>query len=628
MKTINKIILMIGVILKLGLWNVSYMVYYRVSMRLGWRKRRFKTHIAPTGDFFLNSELFHSNEEVAMYKESILSRGDEIYSGIFNFYNQHKFEMDIVPNWIFDPFSNKVLKNNQKHWTRIGEFDLNTGDIKNIWELSRFDWTTDLARAYCVSQDEKYLDRLNLLVNDWSKSNPPNIGVNWRCGQEASIRLMKLFNTSVVLDSIFEMSPVLVEFIYIHLERINNNINYALAQDNNHGTSEAASLYIGAVWLLNQEKNSIYLKDKQAKLAHYRKKGRKHLIDRIEKLILKGGTFAQKSTNYHRVVIDTFSFVLYGIYIFKEPGLNSLLLSKLDKLGRWLLQMLSNMKGEVPNIGANDGAMFESLHNCSYRDFRPSLQLFYALLKDENIWNDSSVNEPLFWRKIKVKKLKPLELTLSNHALDKEFVQLIYKDLIIRVKATQNNFRPANDVLHIDVWYKGNNILMDTGSYSYNSELSSYFRSIKAHNTIQFGNNEPMPRISRFLNGAWVKVEGGNKINDLPNSLSWKGVYHDYYGNAHQRELILCKQEMSLKIKDSFTSENQGQEIKLHFHLLDNWKNLISIDCRNAEGDRIRPIESVDFHSLFYKNKEKHPLLTFISNEKNGTFVTTINFRI
>ncbi len=42
-------------------------------------------------------------------------------------------------------------------------------------------------------------------------------------------------------------SPGLKDFIYQHLERISANICYAIAQDNNHGTSEAAALFIGGL---------------------------------------------------------------------------------------------------------------------------------------------------------------------------------------------------------------------------------------------------------------------------------------------------------------------------------------------------------------------------------------------
>src|SRR5699024_1125430 len=138
----------------------------------------------------------------------------------------------------------------------------------------------------------------------------------------------------------------------------------------------------------------------------------------------------------------------------------------------------SNERGEVPNIGANDGAMFETLHSLNYRDYRPALQLFYGLLNNVRLWDDSKLDEPLFWRNLTFDNR--LNHSLINSVRDNEFIQLIDGNLIVRIKATQNNFRPANDVLNIDVWYRGENLIMDTGSYSYNAKESNFFKSIEA----------------------------------------------------------------------------------------------------------------------------------------------------
>ena len=45
----------------------------------------------------------------------------------------------------------------------------------------------------------------------------------------------------------------------------------------------------------------------------------------------------------------------------------------------------------------------------------------------------------------------------------------------------------------MDVWYKGENILMDGGSYKYNTDASdiNYFMR-QSHNTIMLGNNNQM----------------------------------------------------------------------------------------------------------------------------------------
>src|SRR5690606_16628052 len=100
------------------------------------------------------------------------------------------------------------------------------------------------ARAYRVFGDEKYLDALNNRLMDWSENNPLNQGPNWKCGQETSVRVMKLFTAAAIMQQADSVSESLEELVRHHLLRIQPNIRYAIAQDNNHGTSEAAGLYI------------------------------------------------------------------------------------------------------------------------------------------------------------------------------------------------------------------------------------------------------------------------------------------------------------------------------------------------------------------------------------------------
>ncbi len=94
----------------------------------------------------------------------------------------------------------------------------------------------------------------------------------------------------------------LTDLIYFHLERINNNILYAIAQDNNHGTSEAAGLFIGGIFL------SKFNFKKYPKTGKYAKNGRYWLEKRVSKLIEADGSFSQHSVTYHRVMLDTLCF--------------------------------------------------------------------------------------------------------------------------------------------------------------------------------------------------------------------------------------------------------------------------------------------------------------------------------
>ncbi|MBW2333035.1 MAG: heparinase II/III-family protein, partial [Deltaproteobacteria bacterium] len=95
------------------------------------------------------------------------------------------------------------------------------------------------------------------------------------------------------------------------------------------------------------------------------------------------------------------------------------------------------------------------------------------------------------------------------------------------------------DALHFDLWHKGRNVLRDGGSYSYNCSepWRSYFPGTQSHNTIEFDGRDQMPRIGRFLFGAWTKGETNEPLSQCDGSLSWSGAYTDYAGCRHQRTI-------------------------------------------------------------------------------------------
>jgi hypothetical protein len=59
----------------------------------------------------------------------------------------------------------------------------------------------------------------------------------------------------------------------------------------------------------------------------------------------------------------------------------------------------------------------------------------------------------------------------------------------------------SNDQLHLDVWYKGRNILMDGGSYKYNTDEQTvrYFAGTESHNTVMVGDYDMMQKGTRFM---------------------------------------------------------------------------------------------------------------------------------
>ena len=90
------------------------------------------------------------------------------------------------PDWFYDPVTGRHAPD-QRLAFRINHRDeAETGNIKQIWELSRHHHLTVLATAWWLSQDERYADAAADQLRSWWAANPFLSGVHWTSGIEAS----------------------------------------------------------------------------------------------------------------------------------------------------------------------------------------------------------------------------------------------------------------------------------------------------------------------------------------------------------------------------------------------------------------------------------------------------------
>ncbi|MEN1395660.1 heparinase, partial [Pseudomonas aeruginosa] len=94
---------------------------------------------------------------------------------------------------------------------------------------------------------------------------------------------MHLALAAILLQQVTAPPAALLDLLRIHLRRIVPTIRYAIAQDNNHGTSEAAALFIGGSWLrAHGEPDAVT----------WMRLGRKWLENRAKHLIGEDGSFS------------------------------------------------------------------------------------------------------------------------------------------------------------------------------------------------------------------------------------------------------------------------------------------------------------------------------------------------
>jgi hypothetical protein len=447
---------------------------------------------------------------------------------------------DAPPDWLANPLTGQPISSPERPWWQIPDFDPAVGDIKLIWELSRMDWV--LALAQRVRQGESgAVDRLNTWMTDWCSHNPPYQGPNWKCGQEASIRVMYIACAALLLGQVNDASPGLRELISLHLQRIAPTVQYAMAQDNNHGTSEAAALFMGGSWLT-------LLGDAQG--ARWAATGRRLLENRVNRLIGAQGTFSQYSLNYHRLMMDTLSMAECWRRHLDLPVFSQSLRDRALAAAKWLHALIDPDTGDGPNVGANDGARLLQLTNSSYRDYRPCVQLAMVLFGGQRAYNTQGTwDHAAQWLGVVLPDAvtpKPGNL----QADDGGFAVMRQGKAMALLRYPRFRFRPSQaDALHLDLWLDGKPLLRDAGSYSYNSEpqWQTYFGGVTGHNTVQFDDREQMPRLSRFLLGDWLRIEKFEPLVTNNDSIRVGAGYCDGQGARHHRQVQLQDGQLSVR---------------------------------------------------------------------------------
>lgn len=531
---------LLATILRLGLTNVATVALYRMAVKSGIVKKR-----TPKGTGY-RDPLFHLTGGPLEKTKDFISdseafdNAEDLLKGELSYFSGGKFNVGNPPDWFLNPMNRKRLSCRRNHWSRIDDFDPEIGDIKTVWEASRFDWALVLARTYCLSGDLKYLKILNNWTADWTEKNPVNIGPNWKCGQEAGIRMMQVLLAALLLGQDEKPADGLIRFVAEHCGRIRITIRYAMAQDNNHGTSEAAALFIGGSWLGKAAGD----RDLARKARNWEQCGRNWLENRIRRLVGTDGSFSQYSLNYHRVLVDTLNLVEFwrrrsGLKRFSE-----LFYIRSRSAVEWLYHMVDPVSGDAPNMGANDGSRLFLLSSTGYRDYRPTVQLGAVLFLGGAAYGNGPWNEQLFWLDLKRDSGGKPDLARKSRVFHDGGYTVLYSNTddnnkswaVLRFPVFR--FRPGHaDVGHLDLWNGGVNLLRDSGTYSYNDKepWQTYFPGTASHNTVQFDGRDQMPRLGRFLFGRWLQTDRVGKLIDENGTLSWTGSYRDYKGCGHKR---------------------------------------------------------------------------------------------
>ena len=463
--------------------------------------------------------------------------------------------------WTRDPLSNHVWPLDYHRDIKLIRND--GSDVRVLWELNRLGHFITLARAYSLSNDERYSTGFFAQLRSWAEQNPYGRGPNWTCAMEVALRAINV----VAAFETFRHSPQLnsdflsffLQLLQQHGNYIRRNLEFSYIATSNHYLSDV----VGLLWI------GLMLPELRG-AREWRGFGLDQMLKEMDKQVLPDGADFEASTGYHRFVTELF---LYSFMLCRANNV------KIDeRYWSTLHKMLSYIRaylrpdGFAPLIGDTDSGRVLPIGHRSADDHAYLLEIETAD-------------------------------TTSQAFPDAGIYIMRDGDLYLCFNASGAGINGRgshghNDALSIEVSARGRAFIVDPATYVYSADLQKRheFRSTAYHSTVQIDGKE------QNTIDVHMPFVIGNEAK--PCVLEWKtsedfdkvvAEHHGYAPVTHRRSVTFNKRERSWLVEDQFFGEGEHvYEVRFHFDSgLDVNVYGNAIEARDgAVGLRVEPLNS------------------------------------
>lgn len=624
---IGKLSKIINLARNMGWRYVSFRGRYELMRRCGLLKSKFPP--APAYKQYLALDewkkqgahfFFESREALSILKDpqpSLKETYNNIQNGKLLLFSSLLTDMGKDYDWVTNPDSGHKY-DVSKHWTEIADYSKEAGDIKFVWEKSRFSYLYDVIR-YDYHFGEDCAQQVFDDILSWIKSNPVNCGPNYRCSQEMSLRVLNWTfalnyykNSKALTAAVFDQIQYA---IYWHMDHVYKNIDFSrIAVRNNHAITETLALYLAGLFYPNMQG-----------AKGWKDRGKKWFEEEIAYQVYEDGTFLQFSMNYHRIVVQ---LLTWGIVLAEKNGerFSEVVYDRAKKSVMFLRACMVDENGWLPNYGANDGALFFKLNAGHYRDYRPQLQALAAAL---GLDADLPAREDVAWYGIQKKTKEHVVVKNGMHSFNEGGYYIIREpETLTFIKCGSYRDRPQHaDNLHMDVWYKGENVLMDAGSYKYNTDDATirYFSGTRSHNTVMLDDNDQMLKGGRFIWYYWTQcvdaeLSEGSETYVFSGAIMAFSYVRD--GIVHRRTVTKPKGLPVWQVKDEITGAPDSVEVRQYWHMPFTITDKIRVSAFNGRLKELALQEGDGRYSSLYGREEKHREVCF--SDRSGVVETII----
>lgn len=427
--------------------------------------------------------------------DAIIKKANAIVDGRIDLLGLRGVSVGKNVDWHREPISLK--RSPIVHWREFEELDCSeTGDKKLLWEMNRHQHFFTLGVAFRLTGDERYGRTFAEHLDSWMGQNPPSLGINWLSSLEVSFRAISWIWAFNLFRDSDHFTPELfrrgIKYLYLHGRHIERYLSKYYSP-NTHLTGEGLGLYYLGTQLP-------FL----SRAAAWRKIGGDILSTEIETQVLKDGTYFEQSTWYQRYTADFYLHYLVLKQLSDEPYLDAGLARIESRLGPLFDQMAAMQMpdGTTPMIGDDDGGRMLPLTGEPSNDHRGTLAVGAVLLNrgDLAMLSDRA-GEESYWLlggegMKRFSALEPVEPAFNAKAFaDGGYFMMrdgwSGADSAMLIDCGDLGALSAGhghaDALSITAAVHGRTLLVDSGTYTYHEskEMRDYFRSTRAHNTLE-----------------------------------------------------------------------------------------------------------------------------------------------
>lgn len=500
---------------------------------------------------------------------------------------------DIVdPDWFLDPVTGRRAPQ-ARLASRIDHRDEEvTGNVKAVWELSRHHHLTVLASAWWLTGDERYAEVVDAQLRSWWAQNPHLSGIHWTSGIELGVRLTswvwvrRLLHDWPKVGDLFEANDDALRQIWWH-QRFLSAFPSRGSSANNHAVAEAAGLLAAASafpWF--------------ARSRRWHAVGLRRLQRSLAANTFPSGINRELATDYHRFttelgLVSAVETAAAGRPV--APATWTLLAASLDAAAA-----LVDAHGRPPRQGDGDEGRALVLDDPEADPWGLMLGMGNSVLGDQCWWAPvpggvaSCALASLVPRRPHVVG-RPAAAPRTFPDAGIHLLRTPPEDgpeIWCRCDGGPHGFlsiaaHAHADALSVEVRYDGTEVLVDPGTYCYHGEPEwrSYFRSTRAHNTVELDGTSQSVEGGPFLwrTQACTRELASSDADPAYWTARHTGFTHLDPTLRHQRTVCLDRTKRLLSIDDVIKGEGR-HTVRLFLHLGPDVAVDLPADAAEAEA--------------------------------------------